>query len=84
MACLGLKPGVAGWKAQTNPLSYDGTPMMIVSWMQAGNRNLNCAVNLTKACLYTFYLLSKTLKLGNFIRFVLIFERRSFDSKVIY
>ena len=22
MVCLGLKPGAAGWKAQTNPLSY--------------------------------------------------------------
>ena len=22
MVCLGLEPGVAGWKAQTNPLSY--------------------------------------------------------------
>ena len=26
MACLGVKPGVAGWKAQTNSLSYGGTP----------------------------------------------------------
>ena len=26
MVCLGLEPGVAGWKAQTNPLSYGGTP----------------------------------------------------------
>ena len=26
MVCLGLKPGMAGWKAQTNPLSYGGTP----------------------------------------------------------
>ena len=26
MVCLGFKPGVAGWKAQTNPLSYGGTP----------------------------------------------------------
>ena len=24
--CLGLEPGAAGWKAQTNPLSYGGTP----------------------------------------------------------
>ena len=23
---LGLKPGAAGWKAQTNPQRYDGTP----------------------------------------------------------
>ena len=27
MVCLGLKPGVAGWKAQTNALSYGGTPI---------------------------------------------------------
>ena len=27
MVCLGLKPGAAGWKAQTNPLSYGGTPV---------------------------------------------------------
>ena len=26
MVCLGLEPGVAEWKAQTNPLSYGGTP----------------------------------------------------------
>ena len=25
MVCLGLQPGAAGWKAQTNPLSYGGT-----------------------------------------------------------
>ena len=22
MVCLGIEPGAAGWKAQTNPLSY--------------------------------------------------------------
>ena len=27
MVCLGFEPGAAGWKAQTNPLSYGGTPM---------------------------------------------------------
>ena len=26
MVCLGLEPGAAGWKVQTNPLSYGGTP----------------------------------------------------------
>ena len=26
MACLGVEPGVAGWKVQMNPLSYGGTP----------------------------------------------------------
>ena len=25
--CLGLKPRAAGWKVQTNPLSYGGTPV---------------------------------------------------------
>ena len=31
MVCLGLKPGVAGWKAQTTPLSYGGTPSLLIS-----------------------------------------------------
>ena len=26
MACLGVEPREAGWKAQMNPLSYGGTP----------------------------------------------------------
>ena len=30
MACLGLKPEVAGWKALMNPLSYGGTPFFVV------------------------------------------------------
>ena len=30
MVCLEVEPEVAGWKAQTNPLSYDGTPSLIV------------------------------------------------------
>ena len=29
MACLGVEPRAAGWKAQTNPLSYGGTPTCI-------------------------------------------------------
>ena len=28
MACLGVEPQVAGWKAQTNPLSYGGTQVV--------------------------------------------------------
>ena len=27
MVCLGLEPGVAGSKVQTNPLSFGGTPI---------------------------------------------------------
>ena len=26
MVCLGFEPGAAVWKAQTDPLSYGGTP----------------------------------------------------------
>ena len=26
MVCLGVKPGAARWKVQTNPPSYGGTP----------------------------------------------------------
>ena len=29
MVCLGIEPGAAGWKAQTNPMSYGGTPKYI-------------------------------------------------------
>ena len=28
MVCMGLKPGAAGWKVQTNPLSYGSIPML--------------------------------------------------------
>ena len=28
MVCLGLEPGAAGWKVQTNPQSYGGTPYL--------------------------------------------------------
>ena len=30
MVCLGLEPGAAGWKAQTNPLSYGGTQQLFL------------------------------------------------------
>ena len=30
MVCLGLESRVAEWKAQTNPLSYNGTPHLII------------------------------------------------------
>ena len=29
MVCMGLKPGAAEWKAQTNPLSYGDTPLVM-------------------------------------------------------
>ena len=31
--CLGPKPGPAAWKAQTNPLSYGGTPSVLISYV---------------------------------------------------
>ena len=31
MVCLGLEPVVAGWKAQTNPLSYSGTTTISIN-----------------------------------------------------
>ena len=34
MVCLGVKPGVAGWKAQTNPLSYGGTPIFQIQQLK--------------------------------------------------
>ena len=30
MVCLGLEPVAAEWKAQTNSLSYDGTPIIFL------------------------------------------------------
>ena len=35
MECLGFKPGAAGWQAQTNPLSYGGSPW--ISYFLIGN-----------------------------------------------
>ena len=32
MVCWGLEPRAAGWKAQTNPLSYVGTPCINGYW----------------------------------------------------
>ena len=34
MVCLGLEPGAAGWKAQTNPLCYGGTPGILLIMYQ--------------------------------------------------
>ena len=33
MVCLGLEPGAAGWKAQTNPLSYGYGYQVMGYWM---------------------------------------------------
>ena len=39
MVCLGFKPGVAEWLAQTDPLSYGGTPSRKTSCNGKGNNN---------------------------------------------
>ena len=36
MVCLGFEPGAAGWQAQTDPLSYGGTPR-IDSYFRIGS-----------------------------------------------
>ena len=34
MLCLELEPRAVGWKTQTNPLSYGGTPALnVVNWI---------------------------------------------------
>ena len=38
MACLGVEPGAAEWKAQTNPLSYGGTPNLWIFASQTGGQ----------------------------------------------
>ena len=37
MVCLGLEPRVAGWNAQTNPLSYGDTPDLTI-WSRSGGK----------------------------------------------
>ena len=32
MVCLGLEPAAAGWKAQTNPLSYGGYSTLFAAY----------------------------------------------------
>ena len=36
MVCLGLEPGVAGWKVQMNPLSYGSTPYSYLYYYLGG------------------------------------------------
>ena len=35
MVCLRFEPRAAGWKAQTNPLSYGGTPAFLTQRQNA-------------------------------------------------
>ena len=44
MVCLGLEPRAAGWKVQTNPLSYGGTPCCSVLFV-VGCRMSICQSN---------------------------------------
>ena len=38
MVCLGFEPRAAGWKAQTDPLSYGGTPKAKICLYQLHGR----------------------------------------------
>ena len=41
MVCLGLEPGAAVWKVQMNPLSYGGTPVVVLFVMPQWLFNLS-------------------------------------------
>ena len=49
MVCLGVKPGAAEWKAQTNPLSYGGTPLLTNFGLEVKIVSL---LMITRLCLY--------------------------------
>ena len=38
MVCFGLEPGAAGWRTQTNPQSYGGTPYYLKLLLIAFNK----------------------------------------------
>ena len=63
MKCLGLKPRAAGWKAQTNPLCYDDTPLVtvaLVTWAYLSASALpgtSVLPNIFKHCLRPGYFL---------------------------
>ena len=46
MMRLGLEPGAAGWKVQTNPPSYSGTPYSTILIEQEGSNALCCMIRL--------------------------------------
>ena len=48
MVCLGLEPGAAGWKAQTNPLSYGGMTSLIVCRLLNRRKIFSCPFVLFK------------------------------------
>ena len=54
MVYLGLDPGAAGFKAQTNPLSYGGTPTIKLLFVVSGCGSVSKAVTSnTRGSLYT-------------------------------
>ena len=48
MVCLGFEPGAADWKAETNPLSYGGTPTHLHSVICTNQRTLNIGGSITE------------------------------------
>ena len=54
MVCLGLEPGAAGWKAQTNPLNYGGNPIFSFSNLES-DLYLRLTVSIfVSNCLFSF------------------------------
>ena len=73
MACLGLEPGAAGWKAQTNPLIYGGTPnWKIVCSDASGTPAQKCENN------EAFFIQKYSLKLSVAFKVVVSSEGETF------
>ena len=54
MECLGVKPRAAWWKAQTNPLSYDGTPRFLPKRKYSNDCLENCPHPISKKLTTSF------------------------------
>ena len=72
MECLGFEPGAAGWKAQTNPLSYGGTPyLFILSYCTLFPKGLLKCSTITTLLFKTLAKQLHIFKLFSFLRFPL-------------
>ena len=68
MVCLGLEPRAAGWKAQTNPLSYGGTPKHMTNFNQRGG-DYRAGM---QQIFYSFKTNTKSIGICRFLRCVLL------------
>ena len=67
MVCLGLEPGAAGWKAQTNPLSYSGTPSSIFLLWECSLLDQPVLLTLSPAFIILNFLIRKRLQNVRFV-----------------